>query len=96
MSIKRSKQKSFGAGRRDENEGLFSFSKPPEPEKSWEEHMAEKPEEAFASYSFKQHYDKGALIQHPKFGKGVVLGIEGSHVDVLFAEGPKKLGHAVK
>ena len=37
---------------------------------------------------------KGQLLVHPKFGKGVVLGVEGQRIEVLFEDGPKKLGHA--
>ena len=96
MSIKRSKQKSFGSGRRNEEEAHFSFIKPPEPEKSWEEQTTGRPDEAFAPYSLKQHYEKGALLSHPKFGKGVIVGVESSRVEVLFAEGKKTLGHAAK
>lgn len=93
MSIKRSKQKSYGSGRHDDDGAHFGFSKPPEPEKTWEEHTAGQPEEAFAPYSLRQRYAKGALIAHFKFGKGVIVGVEGSHVEVLFADGKKKLGH---
>ena len=40
-------------------------------------------------------YAKGDLIQHPKFGKGLVLVVEATRIEVLFQDGKKKLGHAV-
>lgn len=96
MSIKRSKRSSGASGRRDEGSS-FGFSKPaaPEPEKTWDEHMAGKPDEAFVPYAMKSRFAKGALLLHPKFGKGVVTAIEGAHLEVLFADGKKKLGHAL-
>jgi len=39
-------------------------------------------------------FSKGDLITHPKFGKGLVLGVEGTRIEVLFQDGKKKLGHA--
>ena len=96
MSMKRSKQ--FGSGRRmDDFVELPSINldKPlADPDKSWDDHMAGKPEDAFIPYSLKSHFTQGALIVHSKFGKGVVLRVEGPHIDVLFAEGKKKLSHA--
>jgi hypothetical protein len=94
MSIKRSKQRGFGS-RRDYAEEHYGFNRSAEPEKTWEEHMAGKPEEVFAPYSLSSRFEKGALIQHAKFGKGIVLAVEGSHMEVLFAEGKKKLGHSM-
>lgn len=95
MSMKRSKQRTFG-GRRDEPTEHYGFGKQPETaqEKSWEEQIAGQPDEAFVSYSLTAHFPKGTLIQHPKFGKGVVLAVDGPRVEVLFSEGKKKLGHA--
>jgi hypothetical protein len=94
MSMKRSKQRSYGRGRQDD--GYFGDeSKAAEPEKSWEEYVAGKPEEAFAPYSLKARFEKGALIQHPSFGKGCVLAVQGTRAEVLFADGKKKLGHGV-
>jgi hypothetical protein len=96
MSIKRSKRPTSGS-RRDENDSAFGFveRRAAEPEKSWDEHMAGKPDEAFVPYSLKSRFASGTLLAHPKFGKGVVLSVEGSHIEVLFAEGKKKLGHAM-
>jgi hypothetical protein len=70
------------------------FAKPVEKEKTWDEWVAGQPDEAFAPYSLKAHFARGALIQHPKFGKGAVAAVEGQLIIVLFADGRKKLGHA--
>jgi hypothetical protein len=95
MSIKRTKQRSFRRGS-DEVE-TFSFNPKPEdePEKSWEEQLAGQPDEAFVPYSLKGPLTRGMFISHPKFGRGVVLGVEDSRADVLFADGKKKLGHSL-
>jgi hypothetical protein len=97
MSIKRSKQRNHLPSRND-RASFFSFGKPPpepEPEKSWTEHVTGAAEESFVPYSLKSHFAKGALIAHAKFGKGVIISVDGSHIEVLFEEGKKKLGHAV-
>ena len=98
MSIKRSKQRTFNPGRRgsDEPSSAFAFGRvppAPEAEKTWEEQIAGKPDDAFVPYSLQATLAKGALIQHPTFGKGVVVGVETSRIEVLFADGKKKLGH---
>jgi hypothetical protein len=92
MSMKRSKQKSSRSQSGDDDISSI-FTKPVEKEKSFEEWTEGQPDEAFAPYSMKTHYQKGALLSHPKFGKGVVVGFEGKVAVVLFADGPKKLGH---
>lgn len=93
MSMKRSKQKS-GGGSRGSDEVASVFSKAPEPEKTWEEATAGQPDEAFVPYSLKSRYAKGALLAHPKFGKGAVVSVEGGTIVVSFNDGKKKLGHA--
>jgi hypothetical protein len=92
MSIKRSRQSSTRSPHRGAES--FSFAKPPEPEKTWDEHMAGRAPESFAPYSFTSSYAKGALIAHTKFGNGVVLKVDGGHIEVLFSDGKKVLGHA--
>jgi hypothetical protein len=93
VSIKRTKQHSTGR-RSSDDAATFSFIKPPEPEKSWEEHTAGQPDEKYVPYSLKTRYAKGALIAHPKFGKGVVVTVLGTSMEVLFSDGKKRLGHA--
>jgi hypothetical protein len=49
----------------------------------------------FKPYSVKTTYAAGDLLQHPKFGNGVVVSIEPTKIDVLFEDGPRKLAHAM-
>ncbi len=97
MSMKRSKQRSHTATRRGGESGStpFNFGDKPEaePEKSWEEQVPGQPSEAFVPYSLQSTFSKGTLLEHPTFGKGVVIRVEPSRVEVLFSDGKKKLGH---
>ena len=93
MSMKRSKQRSSGSSRHYDDVAPV-FAKPVEKAKSYEEWTAGQPDEAFVPYSLKSHFAKGTLINHPKFGKGAVVSVEGPLIVVLFPEGEKKLGHA--
>ena len=93
--MKRSRAKSSGSARgQGGDDDSNYFAKPQEPEKSWAEHMEGKSDGDFAPYAMTSRFAKGQLITHPKFGKGVVVGVEGARIEVLFEEGPKKLGHA--
>jgi hypothetical protein len=92
MSIKRTKQRSFGS-RREGEDSAFGDPKPAEPVKTWAEHMEGKGDDAFAAYAMSATFQKGAYITHTKFGKGVVIGVEGPRIEVLFEDGSKKLGH---
>jgi hypothetical protein len=93
MSMKRSKARSFGP--KDDGDGDDGyFKKKTEPEKTYEQHMEGKTDEMFAPYSMASKYEMGALVNHSKFGKGVIVAVEASRVEVLFADGKKKLGHA--
>ncbi len=95
MSMKRSKQRNAGTGRKPGAEDeLPPWAKPPAPEPTWADVEA-KPEESFVPFALSSHYAKGTFISHPKFGKGVVLDVEGPRIEVLFQDGKKKLGHAV-
>lgn len=91
MSMKRAKQRT--GGREKDIETDF-WKKPTEPEKTWEEHVADKPDDAFVPYSLSEKFALGQLILHSKFGKGVIVDVEGQRVEILFQEGKKKLGHA--
>jgi hypothetical protein len=93
MSMKRSKQRSSGARPGDDEESS-AWSKPAPPEPTWAE-IESKPEGSFVPFQLSSRYAKGDLIAHPKFGKGLVLGVEGPRIEVLFQDGKKKLGHTV-
>ncbi|WP_394837808.1 hypothetical protein LVJ94_12930 [Pendulispora rubella] len=91
--MKRSKPRSSGKGQDAEGDKDF-FAKPKEAEKNWEAEVASKPDEAFSPYALTTRFDKGQLVTHPKFGKGLVTFVEGTRIEILFQEGTKKLGHA--
>jgi hypothetical protein len=90
MSMKRTKQRSDD---RDKNVATDFWAKPVEPEKTWDQQTEGKDDDAYAAYSMSARYAKGALISHPKFGKGVVVESEANRVEILFQDGKKKLGH---
>jgi hypothetical protein len=94
MSIKRTKQVSRTPRNRDsEDAPRFSVPKPTKPKYTWEEHVAKAPEDAFKPYSLKGSFEETNLVLHPVFGKGIVINAEERRIEVLFKEGPKKLGH---
>jgi hypothetical protein len=92
MSIKRTKPKSdrreVGGGLA---KGLGPSTTPRKKEPTWQEVMAEASEAAFVAYSAKGSFAEGTLIDHPTFGKGVVLGAEGRKMEVLFVDSRKML-----
>jgi hypothetical protein len=94
MSMKRSRAKSSGSGRASGEDESSYFAKPKEPEKTWAEHLDGKGDDAFVPYAMTSRFAKGQLLTHPKFGKGIVVHVEGQRIEVLFEDGPKKLGHA--
>lgn len=60
----------------------------------WKSAVDEQPDEAFVPYAPSAAFSPGALLVHPKFGKGLVLTTDGGKMFVLFQEGIKKLVHA--
>jgi len=67
-------------------------SSAPKPPK-WKEAVADKPDGAFAAYAPEQTFEKDALVAHAKFGKGIVVEVDGNKVHVLFEEGIRRLLH---
>jgi hypothetical protein len=59
----------------------------------WKEAVGDKPDSAFLAYATTTTFSRDALILHPKFGKGLVVEIDGNKVHVLFEDGIKKLLH---
>jgi hypothetical protein len=96
MSMKRSKQRSSGSSRfsSGDNESE-AWAKPAGPEPTWAADVESKPDESFVPFALSSRYAKGDLILHSKFGRGLVLGVEATRIEVLFQDGKKKLGHAV-
>jgi hypothetical protein len=94
MSIKRSKQRSHGSGRDAGDSGDY-FAKPKNPEKNWEQHMEGKTDTDFLPYAMSNRYVLGAFVAHSKFGRGIVVSVDSTNVQILFQDGTKKLGHGV-
>ena len=92
MSMKRTKQRTGAAGRN--SDPVDVWAKPQAPEREWAEVEAQ-PDDAFVDFVLASRYAKGDFIRHSKFGKGLVLGVEGARIEVLFHDGKKKLGHTV-
>ena len=92
MSMKRSRRVSNTA-KGSQSEGSFGFSSQ-SPPPTWNDLIEGKPESEFKPYAMSATFARNDLIQHPKFGKGVVTLVEGSKVEILFQDGAKKLGHA--
>ncbi len=59
----------------------------------WKEAVSGAPDSAFTAYNPATTFAKDALVMHPKFGKGLVLEVDGNKVSILFEEGTKKLMH---
>jgi hypothetical protein len=96
MSMKRSKQRSSGSNRfSGKDDDPPPWAKPEGPEPAWAAEVDSKPDGSFVPFALSSRYAKGDLILHPKFGKGLVLGVEGTRIEVLFQDGKKKLGHTV-
>ena len=95
MSMKRTKQRGPG-GDRDKDTTTDFWAKPAAPEKTWEEAVEGRPDDAVSAYSMTSRFAKGQLVTHPKFGRGVVTDAEASRVEILFQDGKKKLGHGAQ
>jgi hypothetical protein len=64
-------------------------AKPPK----WKDVVGDQPDGAFAHYVTSATYKGGSLIAHPKFGKGIVLEVDGHKIHILFEEGMRRLLH---
>ncbi|MCC6808887.1 MAG: hypothetical protein IT381_15780 [Deltaproteobacteria bacterium] len=95
MSMKRSKATSKRAPSNRElaRSPLFATGKKDEPKFNWKDSVGNAPENAFVPYALSTKYDRGALISHAKFGRGVVTAVDEKRIEVMFEEGAKKLGH---
>lgn len=74
------------AGRQSPSSPSF---KPPK----WKDVVGDKPEASFVPYAPSTTYSLDALVTHAKFGKGVVLEVDGNKIHILFEEGMRKLLH---
>jgi hypothetical protein len=64
-------------------------NKPPK----WKDVVEGQPDSAFAGYATSATFKNGSLIAHPKFGKGIVLEVDGHKIHILFEEGMRRLLH---
>jgi hypothetical protein len=94
MSMKRTKSagKRGPSSRELAKSPLFSTKKD-EPKFSWKEHVGSAPDNAFVPYALSTKFDRGALISHAKFGRGIVTAVDDKRIEVAFEDGAKKLGH---
>jgi hypothetical protein len=92
MSIHRPKRATARKTESAPSRGSSSPSSAPKPPK-WKDVVADKPADAFATYASAARYEKDALVAHGKFGKGVVVEVDGNKVHILFEEGIRKLLH---
>ncbi len=61
-------------------------------ENQWEAAMTEKNYANSRTYSMDGSYDEGEVIEHNKFGHGIIMQVEkGGKMQVLFKDGPKRL-----
>ncbi len=91
MSMKRSKESNAAAGDDSHTDGFF---RPETEAKKWIGKGHRLNDEAF-TLAPQQALAKEALVIHAKFGKGIVVDVEPSRVEVLFQDGPKKLAHGL-
>ncbi len=91
MSMKRTKKATNSKG--SQGEGSLGFNPPPAGLPKLEDIIAEKADSDFVDYSPARTLTRGELVNHAKFGKGYVVGVETNRADILFAEGLKKLAH---
>lgn len=92
--MKRAREVRRGTEKVDENDG-FMTKRAPEKEWDWATEVAVLADDSFAVYSPKSTFAKASFVAHPKFGKGVVVAVEQSKVEILFQEGPKKLAQGL-
>lgn len=67
-----------------------------ERERSWAKAIAGKTVDQFRPFSIQDTYEEGDLLQHKKFGEGVVLRVvDVRKIEVLFKDEPRVLAHGM-
>lgn len=89
MSMPRPKRAS-GSRRADSESSLRSASGELVLPK-WKDAVGGKADDAFTTYAPSGQLREGAFIAHAKFGKGLVVEVDGSKASILFEDGVKKL-----
>src|SRR5262245_42796675 len=67
--------------------------KEPDRAYDWKADVASRPDDDFVAYATSCRFDRGSLVYHRKFGKGIVTQTDGTNLDVLFEDAAKKLKH---
>src|SRR5262249_33847983 len=60
----------------------------------WATAVGDQPDDEFAAYAPGSTFAYSALVRHAKFGKGIVVAVDGNKIDILFEQGIRKLVHA--
>lgn len=91
MSMKRTKKATSSKG--SQAEGSLGFNPPPAGLPKLDEVIAEKADSNFVDYSPSRTFARNELVNHSKFGKGIVISVDATRAEILFTEGLKKLVH---
>jgi hypothetical protein len=94
MSMKRARKTGSG-GRSNEVEGAltpFGQALPGLPD--WQSAVGDNADASYRPWSMTASFARDERIEHPKFGRGLVVLVQGTKIQVLFQEGTKMLGHA--
>jgi hypothetical protein len=94
MSMKRVRKAGTARNRGNAEGGLTPFGKALPSIPTWQEAVGDKPDVPARAWSMNETFARDEIIEHPKFGRGVVLMVQGAKIQVLFQEGTKMLGHA--
>lgn len=94
MSMKRTKQSKAPSARGSASSSRTA-SKAKEVVKTWAQWTEGQPDSAFVTYNMKERYGKGQLLSHATFGRGAVVAAHDSLVEVIFADGQRRLGHGI-
>jgi hypothetical protein len=89
MSIKRSRE--LPRRRSPEPREIQRGPKAPERVYRWAEDVEAHSADPFVAYAPAHRYAEDVRLVHKVFGAGIVTKVEGTKIEVLFKEGPKKL-----
>jgi len=64
-------------------------------ERLWKEALAPKGAAEALPYRTTQTFVAGQIVEHAKFGKGVVLRVDGAKIEVIFKDGTRLLAHGM-
>ncbi|MDC0743827.1 hypothetical protein [Polyangium mundeleinium] len=64
-------------------------------ERAWKEALGGRMEEKAAPYRTTARFAAGDLVDHTKFGRGLVRRVDGAKIEVIFKDGARLLAHAM-